>query len=129
MALDDKYEQLLTAERALDRRENALNHDTGQRPLDERQRAELLNAQRKAAQVYQTLSRSEPAPLPNEPPIYYRVRAATGVQDHSAQWRYTNLFHLARASPSAFTNAETEIFEAATKDGGHVRQVGGDSGL
>jgi len=117
MALDDKYDALLTAERALDRRERALNHDTGSRPLDQQQRAELLAAQRQAAQVYQTLSRSPPAPLPNEPPIYYRVRAAVGVQDHSPQWRYTNLFRLARASPSAFANAETEIFAQATKDG------------
>jgi hypothetical protein len=117
MALDDKYDALVTAERALDRRQAALDHKLGERPLDERQRAELLAATKAAAAVYQVLSRSEPAPLPNEPPIHYRVRAAVGVQDHSAQWRYTNLFALARASPSAFANAETEIFEQATKDG------------
>jgi hypothetical protein len=117
MALDDKYERLLQAEASLDRRELALNHDTGQRPLDERQRTELITAQRRANEVYQVLSRSEPAPLPNEPPLHYRVRASIGVQDHSPQWRYTNLFALARSSPSAFANAENEIFEQATKDG------------
>jgi hypothetical protein len=126
MALDDKYDALLTAERALDRRESALDHITSERPLDQQQRAELLAAHRKASEVYQTLSRSPPAILPNEPPIYYRVRAAVGVQDHSAQWRYTNLFRLARASPSAFANAESQIYEQATARGldpsyrGHV---------
>jgi hypothetical protein len=126
MALDEnrppssmrsQYEQLVTAERALDRRQAELDHKSSERPLDQQQRADLLNAQRKASEVYQTLSRSEPAPLPNEPALHYRVRAAVGVQDHSPQWRYTNLYNLARSSPSAFTNAETEIFEQATKDG------------
>jgi hypothetical protein len=112
-----QYEQLVTAERALDRRESALDRKSSERPLDEQQRAELLAAQRKASEIYQTLSRSEPAPLPNEPPIHYRVRAAIGVQDHAAAWRYTNLYSLARASPSAFANAETEIFEQAARSG------------
>jgi hypothetical protein len=117
MALGKEYERLLQAEAALDRRQAALDHKRGERVLDERQRAELLSAQRKATQVYSTLSRSPPAPYPNEAPIYYRVRAAVGVQDHSAQCRYTNLFRLARSSPSAFANAEQEIFEQATKNG------------
>jgi hypothetical protein len=125
MALDDipksssmrsQYEQLVTAERALDSRESELNHRTDERPLDVEQRRELLNAQHRATEVYNTLSRSPPAPNGNESPIYYRTRLASALQDHSAQWRYVNLFALARSSPSAFANAEQEIFEAATKN-------------
>ena len=126
MALDDaspsssmrtQYEALMQAEAQIDRRETELNHRTNERPRDADERAQLLAAQRAAGAVYQLLSRSPPAPLPNEAPIYYRCRAATALQDHSTEWRYTNLFALARGSPTAFSVAEQQILEAATKDG------------
>jgi hypothetical protein len=116
-SMRSQYEQLMTAEAVLDRREALVNHRTNERPLDVEQRRELLNAQRRANDVYSTLSRSPPAPMPNEPPLHYRTRAAVGVQDHSGQWRYTNLYNLARGSPTAFSVAESEIFAAATKNG------------
>jgi hypothetical protein len=123
--LDDKspsmrsqYEGLMQAEQQVNRREVALNHKLHERPLDQSERAELLSHQRRAAEVYQTLSLSPPAPHPNEPPFVYRVRLAHTLKDHSPQWRYTNIYRIAEKQPTVFTNViEQEIFNAAREHG------------
>ena len=120
------YARLMYAETRINRAETELDRERNEHPLDQQQRAALLNAQRAADAVFSKLSLGTPAPLPNEPPIYYRVRVASQLKDHSPQWRYTDLYRLARAQPSAFGVAESLIYEQATAVGmdpgyrGHV---------
>jgi hypothetical protein len=96
------YRLLMDAEARVNRAEIELDHKRGEHPLDRQQRSDLLNAQRKATEVFHTLSLGTPSPQPNEHPVAFRVRVASQLKDHSPEWRYTDLYRLARGSPSAF---------------------------
>jgi hypothetical protein len=104
-------------ERRLDRQERDLNHQTHERPLDQNQRAELLQAMNRADAVFKTLSRSAPAPQSNESAYRYRARVAADLKQHHPQWRNVDMSAVARSSPTAFENAEREIYDAARTRG------------
>jgi hypothetical protein len=104
-------------ERRLDRQERDLNHSTHERPLDQQQRAELLAAVNRADAVYKTLSKSAPAPQSNESAYVYRARVAADLKQHHPDWRAADMGNLARSSPTAFANAEREIYDAARTRG------------
>jgi hypothetical protein len=104
-------------ERRLDRQERDLNHSTHERPLDQSQRAELLQAVNRADAVFKTLSRSAPAPQSNESAYRYRARVAADLKHHHDRWRNADMATLARSSPTAFANAEREIYQAAQSRG------------
>jgi hypothetical protein len=122
------YAKLMDAEARVNRAEIELDHKRNEHPLDQQQRTDLLSAQKRASEVYNALSLGTPSPLPNEHPIHYKVRVASALKDHSPEWRYTDLYRLARGSPSAFANAESQIYAQASERGldpgyrGHVQQ-------
>jgi hypothetical protein len=110
-------ELVVEAERHLDRREAYINHTTGERPLDENQRAELIAAKSRADTVNRALSRGTLVPRANEPAYPYRVRLAADLKHHHPQWRNVDLAAVARSNPGAFAVAEGEIYDAATARG------------
>jgi hypothetical protein len=104
---------LAERERRIDHIERRQDEMAGEAALTAAQRAEIAAIRKRAKPIFDALSL--PTPNPAEKPIVYRVRVAAQLQRHAkaSDWARTDLANLARASPTAFANAEREIYALA----------------
>jgi hypothetical protein len=114
--MNSAAEALWEEEARVERVERHQDSRTGEAALTAAQRSEIVQIQKRAEPVFAALSHS--VPIAAEKPLPYRVRLASMLQRHAkGQWRNTDLAALARGSPSAFSNAERDIYAAAHKNG------------
>jgi hypothetical protein len=79
----------------------------------ERDRAELARAQARCDSIAALFGSSAPRPMAGEGVIEYRVRLANSLKGYSKNVRDIDLAETAAASPKAFSNLETEIYNDA----------------
>jgi hypothetical protein len=80
----------------------------------ERDRAELARAQARCDSIAALFGSSAPRPMAGEGVIEYRVRLANSLKSYSKNMAGIDLAETAAASPKAFSNLETEIYNDAT---------------
>lgn len=95
----------------------------------------MARAEAIADEAYSALGERRPRVSSGEPPDAYRIRAASGLQQHSEMWKETDLRMIQKTDPKAFERIEGLIYADALKaadtpnlPAGQLREITRDLG-